>query len=107
MAVTRISGLCAALSGGSIRRTIYGAARMMGEGDTGGLGRGGSAEGDSFTRREQASEAFYVRQHEAENLATLRKDIADHESRLVTMKDHAEAIRLEVDKAAEEMTPGP
>ncbi|KAK3617128.1 ATPase inhibitor [Elasticomyces elasticus] len=89
----------------STRRTFHEAARLLGEGNTGGTRAGGAAQGDSFTRREQASEGHYVRQHEADKLATLRADIAVHEARLAAQKDEAEAIRLEVDRVAEQETP--
>ncbi|KAK4993813.1 ATPase inhibitor [Elasticomyces elasticus] len=51
-------------------------ARSMAGGDTGAPRSGGAAQGDAFTRREQASEDFHIRQHEAEKLKALKEKIA-------------------------------
>ena len=40
----------------------------MAEGDTGAPRSGGAAQGDAFTKRETASEDYYVRQQELEKL---------------------------------------
>lgn len=52
------------------------AARRMAEGDAGAPRSGGAAQSDAFTKREQASEDYYVRQQEREKLEKLRKKIA-------------------------------
>ena len=66
------------------------AARRMAEGDSGAPRSGGSAQGDAFTKREQASEDYYVRQQEQEKLAALKKKIADGEAQLAKDKKDAE-----------------
>ena len=52
------------------------AARRMAEGDAGAPRSGGAAQGDAFTKREQASEDYYVRQQEKDKLAKLKQKIA-------------------------------
>ncbi|KAI4244598.1 MAG: hypothetical protein LQ352_006763 [Teloschistes flavicans] len=47
-------------------RTISTTATRMAEGDTGGVRAGGQAQGDAFSKREQASEDYFVRQKEME-----------------------------------------
>ncbi len=64
----------------------------MAEGDTGAPRSGGSAQGDAFTKREQASEDYYVRQQEKEKLEKLKKKIADQEAALA--KDREEVEKL-------------
>lgn len=66
--------------------------RRMAEGDTGAPRSGGSAQGDAFTKREQASEDYYVRQQEKEKLEKLKKKIADQEAALA--KDREEVEKL-------------
>jgi len=51
-------------------------ARRMAEGDAGATRSGGAAQGDAFTKREQASEDYYVRQQEKDKLAKLKQKIA-------------------------------
>ncbi len=57
-------------------RTFSLAARRMAEGDAGATRSGGAAQGDAFTKREQASEDYYVRQQEKDKLAKLKQKIA-------------------------------
>lgn len=64
----------------------------MAEGDTGAPRSGGSAQGDAFTKREQASEDYYVRQQEKEKLEALRKKIADKEADIAKDREEAEKI---------------
>ena len=73
-------------------RTFSVAARRMAEGDTGATRSGGQAQGDAFTKREQASEDYYVKQEEKKKLEALRKKIADKEADLA--KDRQEAEEL-------------
>lgn len=44
------------------------------------------AEGDAFAKREEASEAMYIRNQEKEKLAALKKKVADLEAEFE--KDH-------------------
>ncbi|KAM0714231.1 hypothetical protein Q7P37_010018 [Cladosporium fusiforme] len=65
--------------------------RMAG-GDTGAPRSGGSASSDAFTKREAADENLYVRKHEAEKLAALKKKIADQEASLAKDRKEADAM---------------
>jgi hypothetical protein len=65
------------------------AARRMAAGDTGATRAGGAAQGDAFTKREQANEADYVRKQELEKL---RKRISDSEKQLAKDKKDAEEL---------------
>ncbi|KAK3052758.1 ATPase inhibitor [Extremus antarcticus] len=62
------------------------------EGDTGAPRSGGAAQGDAWTKREQASEDYYVRQQEREKLEALKKKIADKEAEVA--KDREEMEKL-------------
>ncbi len=64
----------------------------MAEGDSGSPRSGGAAQGDAFTKRELASEDYYVRNQEREKLEALKKKIADSEAQL--QKDKEEAAKL-------------
>lgn len=66
------------------------AARRMAEGDAGAPRSGGAASSDSFTKREQANEDFYVKQQEREKLEALKKKIADSEEQLAKDRKQAE-----------------
>ncbi|TKA83724.1 hypothetical protein B0A55_00278 [Friedmanniomyces simplex] len=68
------------------------AARRMAEGDAGAPRSGGSAQGDAFTKREQASEDYYVRQQEKDKLAKLKQKIADQEAQLAKDREEAEGL---------------
>lgn len=57
-------------------------ARRMAGGDTGAPRSGGSAQGDSFTRREEASENLYIRQQEKAKLDALKKKLSETEKEL-------------------------
>ncbi|USW56148.1 Putative mitochondrial ATPase inhibitor [Septoria linicola] len=65
------------------------AARRSAGGDTGSARSGGAASGDAFTKREEANEAYYIKQHEKEKLEKLKQKIADGEAQLA--KDRKEA----------------
>ena len=73
-------------------RTFSVAVARMAEGDTGAPRSGGQAQGDAFTKREQASEDYSIRQREREKLEALKKRIADKEAELA--KDREEAEKL-------------
>ena len=64
----------------------------MAEGDTGAPRSGGSAQGDAFTKREQASEDYAIKQREKEKLQELRQRIADKEAELAKARFEAEEI---------------
>lgn len=64
----------------------------MAEGDTGGVRSGGAAQGDAFSKREQASEDFYVREQEKKKLEELRQKIADKEADLAKDRKDVEEM---------------
>ena len=64
----------------------------MAEGDTGAPRSGGAAQGDAFTKREQASEDYYVKEQEKQKLEALRKKIADKEADLAKDREEVERI---------------
>ncbi|KAK3116778.1 ATPase inhibitor [Teratosphaeriaceae sp. CCFEE 6253] len=68
------------------------AARRMAEGDAGAPRSGGAAQGDAFTKREQASEDYYVREQEKEKLAKLKQKIADQEAQLAKDRQEVEGM---------------
>lgn len=72
------------------------AGRRMAGGDAGAPRSGGAASSDAFTKREEASEALYVKQHEKEKLDALRAKIRNSEAELV--KDKAAADKMEQKK---------
>lgn len=76
----------------STTRSFSVAARRMAAGDTGATRSGGAAQGDAFTKREQADEAYYIKQHEKEKLEALRKKIAQGEDQLAKDRKEAEDI---------------
>ncbi|KAF2151154.1 hypothetical protein K461DRAFT_279941 [Myriangium duriaei CBS 260.36] len=68
------------------------AARRMAAGDTGAPRSGGVAQGDSFTKREEASENLYIKQQEREKLRALKAKIAQQEEELAKHKKEAEHL---------------
>ncbi|KAL8725527.1 MAG: hypothetical protein Q9181_006389 [Wetmoreana brouardii] len=88
----------------SAYRTISTTALRMAEGDTGGVRAGGQAQGsvapssllllsltsyrDAFTKREQASEDYFVRQKEMEKLQILKQKIDEHKKHLEELDKH-------------------
>ncbi|GAM82024.1 hypothetical protein ANO11243_000030 [Dothideomycetidae sp. 11243] len=64
-------------------------ARRMAGGDTGAPRSGGSAQSDSFTKREEASENLYIKQQEAQKLKSLKAKIAQQEKELEQHKKDA------------------
>jgi len=76
----------------STRRTFSLVARKQAEGDSGAPRAGGAAQGDAFTKREQASEDYYVRQQEREKLEALKRKVADSEAQLA--KDRKEVEEM-------------
>lgn len=73
-------------------RTFTMSAVRAAEGDTGATRSGGASQGDAFTKREQASEDYYVKQEEKKKLEALRKRIADKEADLAKDRKEAEEI---------------
>ena len=69
-------------------RSFSAAPFRMAEGDTGAPRSGGAAQGDAFTKREQASEDFYVKEQEKRKLEEMKKRVADKEAELA--KDRKE-----------------
>ena len=61
-------------------------------GDTGAPRSGGAAQGDSFTKREQANEDYYVKQQEKQKLEALKKKIADSEAQLAQDRKDVEEM---------------
>ncbi|KAK1023243.1 ATPase inhibitor [Friedmanniomyces endolithicus] len=51
-----------------------------------------ATQGDAFTKREQASEDYYVRQQEKDKLAKLKQKIADQEAQLAKDREEAESM---------------
>lgn len=73
-------------------RPISTSAIRMAEGDAGAPRGGGAAQGDAFTKREQASEDYYVRQQEREKLDALKKRIAQQEKDLADSQKEMEGM---------------
>lgn len=65
----------------------------MAEGDTGATRSGGAASSDAFTKREQASEDYYVKQEERKKLEALKKKIADQEAQLAKDRKDVEDLQ--------------
>ncbi|KAF3907591.1 hypothetical protein AA313_de0203964 [Arthrobotrys entomopaga] len=57
------------------------------EGATGGMRSGGSASGDSFTRREEAAENLYIKQREKERITALRAKLAAQRKHLDDLEE--------------------
>lgn len=73
-------------------RTFSMSAIRAAEGDTGAPRTGGAAQGDSFTKREQANEDYYVKQQERQKLEALKKKIADSEAQLAQDRKDVEEM---------------
>ncbi|KAL8866189.1 MAG: hypothetical protein Q9174_006447 [Haloplaca sp. 1 TL-2023] len=70
------------------RRTISTTALRMAAGDAGAPRAGGAAQGDAFTKREQANEDFAIRQKEMEKLKGLKEKIEQHKKHLEELDKH-------------------
>ncbi|KAJ5174892.1 uncharacterized protein N7482_000769 [Penicillium canariense] len=75
-----------------LTRSFSVAVPRMGEGDTGAPRSGGAASGDSFTKREAAQEALYIREKELEKLHTLKKKITDQRQHLDELESHIDKL---------------
>lgn len=62
-------------------RSPVAAVRMYSEAGSTGTTRGGSSD-DTFTKREKASEDWFVRQHEKEQLENLKKQLAEQNKKI-------------------------
>ncbi len=92
MSVSRSTTLLKHLQRTPAIRTFSMSAIRAAEGDTGSTRSGGSAQGDAFTKREQASEDYYVRQEEKKKLEALREKIAQKEADIAKDRDEAEKL---------------
>ncbi|KAJ5212267.1 uncharacterized protein N7498_003913 [Penicillium cinerascens] len=81
------------------QRAFSVAVPRMGEGDTGAprSGSGGSS-GDSFTKREAAQEALYIREKELEKLHQLKKKITAQREHLDDLEAHINTLTKEQGK---------
>ncbi|KAJ6131467.1 hypothetical protein N7523_001173 [Penicillium sp. IBT 18751x] len=79
------------------QRSFSVAIPRLGEGDTGAprSGAGGSSGGDSFTKREAAQEALYIREKEIEKLQQLKKKITDQRAHLDELEGHIDNLTKE------------
>ncbi|KAJ5888189.1 hypothetical protein N7495_008230 [Penicillium taxi] len=73
------------------QRSFSVALPRMAEGDTGAP----RSSGDSFTKREAAQEALYIREKELEKLRTLKAKIGDQRKHLDELEAHIEALTNE------------
>ena len=73
-------------------RTFTALTRKMAEGDAGAPRSGGAAQGDAFTKREQASEDYYIKQQQQEKLKALRQKIADKEADIAKDREEVEKM---------------
>ncbi|KAJ5132211.1 hypothetical protein N7448_006369 [Penicillium atrosanguineum] len=78
------------------QRSFSVAVPRLGEGDTGApRSGGGSSGGDSFTKREAAQEALYIREKEIEKLQQLKKKISDQRAHLDELEGHIDSLSKE------------
>ncbi|KAH0835324.1 hypothetical protein AYO21_01546 [Fonsecaea monophora] len=89
---TQAVKLARASAAPSIRRSFSITAMRASEGDTGGLRSGGSAAGDAFTRREQASETKFIREKEMESLRKLKEKLAQQRKHLDELDEHIQEL---------------
>ncbi|KAI9855489.1 MAG: hypothetical protein M1824_006085 [Vezdaea acicularis] len=67
----------------------------MAGGDTGAPRSGGSAQADSFVKREKAQEDMYMKNQEREKLNQLREKLKAQQAHLQELDAHLEAIAKE------------
>jgi hypothetical protein len=63
-----------------LHRRFSFAQTFLAEGDTGAMRRGGSAQDDTWTRREKAAENMYIKQREKEIVKLLKEKIKAQEA---------------------------
>ncbi|CAH2446467.1 F1F0-ATP synthase inhibitor [Komagataella phaffii CBS 7435] len=66
-------------------------ARFYSEGSTGAPRSDGS--GDAFTKREKAQEDFYIKKHQAEQLAKLREQLKNQKEHLQNLEKEINNIK--------------
>ena len=76
MSLLRITRQLPSVARTTSTRSFSLAARLMAEGDAGAPRSGGASQGDAFTKREQASEDYSIRQREKEKLEALKRKVA-------------------------------
>jgi len=67
----------------------------MAEGDTGAPRTGGTAAGDSFTKREAAQENIYVKEKELEKLRDLKRKLSEQRKHLDELDKHIDELTKE------------
>merc|ERR1711939_600120 len=77
------------------RRSFSSVAIRAAEGDTGATRAGGQASGDAFTRREQASEAKYIRDKELESIKRLEEKLEAQREHLNKLDQHIKEMEAE------------
>ncbi|RVX74776.1 hypothetical protein B0A52_01053 [Exophiala mesophila] len=84
----------------STRRAFSASVYRAAEGDTGAPRSGGVASSDAFTRREQASEAKYIREKEMESIKKIREKLKAQHKHLKDLEAHLD--ELESSKGGEQ-----
>jgi len=92
---TRVVKLASASAAPSVRRSFSVSIIRAAEGDTGGMRSGGSAQGDSWTKREQASETKFIREKEMESLRKLKEKLAQQRKHLDELDKHIQELEGE------------
>ncbi|CAF9913222.1 MAG: hypothetical protein HETSPECPRED_001363 [Heterodermia speciosa] len=82
-------------------RTLSTSSTRLAEGDTGAPKSGGSAQGDAFSKREQADENLYMRQKEQEKLQALKEKIKEHKKHLEELEKNVEIQGSKAGKGAQ------
>jgi len=83
-----------------MQRSFSVAAIRSAEGDTGAARSGGAASGDSFSKREAASENLFIRQKEKESLQKLKEKLQTQRAHLDELDKHVK--ELEKDSGGEQ-----
>ncbi|SLM36814.1 atpase mitochondrial [Lasallia pustulata] len=79
---------------GQVRSFSMSAIRST-EGATGAPRSGGTAQGDSFTKREKANEDYYVKQQEKAKLLALKEKISQQRKQLEELDKNIEELTKE------------
>ncbi|KEF62296.1 uncharacterized protein A1O9_00268 [Exophiala aquamarina CBS 119918] len=79
----------------AVRRSFSSVAMRAAEGDTGATRPGGVASSDAFTRREQASEAKYIRDKELESIKKLKEKLEAQREHLNKLDQHIKEMENE------------
>ncbi|KAK5057565.1 hypothetical protein LTR84_011565 [Exophiala bonariae] len=78
-----------------VRRSFSSTVMRAAEGDTGAPRSGGSASSDAFTKREQASEAKYIRDKELESIKKLKEKLEAQREHLNKLDQHIKDMEAE------------